>query len=129
MIRTPLRFLILLILAIPGSAFAQEKVQPGGPEAYDTTSVPGATIIRVWQDKELVQPRWPEVAIILMTSPDVHKEFHRDPAAFFNKYKVFSKPVRTGQADCLMAPEDKDKEATATSWSSVVFHTKDSGYS
>jgi hypothetical protein len=119
-------FLLLLILAIAGSTFAQEKVQSTGPPVFDTTSVPGATIIRLWQDKELGQPRWPEVAVIVMSSASAHKEFHRDPAAFLNKYKVFSKPVRTDQADCLIAPEDK--EGTALSWVTYLHHTKGSGY-
>jgi hypothetical protein len=118
--------LVMLVLWIACSALAQEKVVPSAGPMFDT-SVPDVIIIRLWQDKELAQPRWPEVAVIEMSSATMHNEFHRDPGAFFNKYKVFSKPVRPGQKDCLIAPEDKG--STAKSWSSVVYHTKDSGYS
>jgi len=119
--------LIALVFSGVSSVMSQEKVVPSGPPVFDNTSVPEVTILRLWQDKELKQSRWPEVAVILISSASMHKEFHQDPGAFFNKYKVFSKPVRPGQAGCLISPEDKN--STAKSWSSVVYHTKDSGYS
>ena len=124
MMRACIRLLIVFVFSILGSALAQEKVQPEGPAVLDTTSVPGVTIIRLWQDKELAQPRWPEVAVIVMTS-GAHKEFHKDPTAFVNKYKVFSKPVNTtGQPACII----EGNEATAASWVTYMHHTSKSGY-
>jgi hypothetical protein len=126
--RTGSFLLLLLISSVTASPSAQEKVQAEGPSVFDTASAPGVTIIRLWQDKELAQPSWPEVAVIVMTS-GAHKEFHKNAAAFLNKYNVFSKPVRTtNQPECIIAPEDKDQEATALSWVTYTHHTAGSGY-
>jgi hypothetical protein len=128
-------FLVLFVTA--DVSFGQKPAQKSAPDVsaqkaqeiaargWDTTTVPvpGAKILRVWQNKALGLEEWPEIAIMELP-PSLHEEFHRDPTAFINKHKIFSKPVQAGS--CLIAEEDKGVEAK--SWVTTMKHRKSSGY-
>ena len=49
----------------------------------------------------------PEFAILQLTD-DAYREFQKDPKAFVNKYKVFSKPVNE-LPDCIGPSPEKQK--------------------
>jgi hypothetical protein len=52
----------------------------------------------------------PEFAILQLTD-DTYREFQKDPKAFVNKYKVFSKPVNT-LPDCIGPSPEKQKQTS-----------------
>lgn len=97
-VKIVLRLSILgtICLLLAGSqALAQQK-------AKFKELAPGLEVLRLWEVVE--EPRWPEHAIFRM-SMAIHDEFHKDPSAFVNKHKIFSKPVQPG-AICLRLRED-----------------------
>ena len=52
----------------------------------------------------------PEFAILQLTD-DTYREFQKDPKAFVNKYKVFSKPVNN-LPDCIGPSPEKQKQTS-----------------
>ena len=52
----------------------------------------------------------PEFAILQLTD-DANREFQKDPKAFVNKYKVFSKPVNE-LPDCIGPSPEKQKQTS-----------------
>lgn len=49
---------------------------------------PGITVVKLWEVTESKQM----TAVIHLTESN-HHEFHSDPTAFINKYKIFPEPV------------------------------------
>jgi hypothetical protein len=63
----------------------------------------------------------PEFAILQLTD-DANREFQKDPKAFVNKYKVFSKPVNE-LPDCIGPSPEKQKQTSGDpQWYVMIPH-------
>jgi hypothetical protein len=118
--------LTFLVLALEGTGqlIAQQAAPAKVVPKYEAVSE-GVKVFRAW---ELSKGRFPEI-VILEFSDQRHEEFHKDPGAFFNKYRIFSKAVRLPGAGCLLleAPEPENLRPIR-GWKTTGAHGRESAY-
>jgi hypothetical protein len=85
---------------------ATKAEYPKGETLKYETVTEGVKVLRLWQHKGW--SRWPEIAILEL-SLKMHDELHADPAKFFNKYKISSKPVRQLLRSCAIVEREEAK--------------------
>jgi hypothetical protein len=127
-IRTALPTVMLLAFFNTSSSAqtrtATKAEYPKGETLKYETVTEGVKVLRLWQHKGW--SRWPEIAILEL-SLRMHDELHADPAKFFNKYKIFSKPVRQLLRSCAIV--EREETGPILGWKATGEHHRPSGFS